>query len=256
MAMLDRYRKPGGFYQLLALLETCGLQKQAKFLEIIRTEDPRWADALRAKMLDIERIFAWNDETLAEIIGTLQDLTLAVVLQAASPTMKEKISRPLTHGRRRKIDDLVGSSKPTPSEVATMHMKVIETVRKMAHDGFLRFEKFDAALAIEDGIEEVLSKSSLNAAAMAAAGAAPSATGSATPTTSLFKIEYEGEAPHHDEEPTQTREAKPEVLEGATLPLELANLKKKVADLSKENSVLRHELSITKNKLEQIRKIA
>ena len=66
MAMLDRYKKTGGFNQLLTLLETCGPQKKVKFLEIIRLEDPRWADALEAKMIDLKRFLKWNDSAIAE----------------------------------------------------------------------------------------------------------------------------------------------------------------------------------------------
>lgn len=260
MSMLDRYRKPGGFYQLLALVETCGLQKQEKFLEIIRAEDPRWADALRTKMIDINRIYSWNDETIAEIVGTLQDLTLAVALHAASPEVRARILKLLSHGRKRKIDDLFGTAKPSPSEVAAMHVKILETVRKMAHDGFLRFEKFDAPLAIEDEIEDMLNKPA-GAAAGAAAGSAGShattspAAAATHASASMFKIDY-GDAPQPAEADRDGHDDKHESRETAPSSLELAALKKKLVDLSKENAVLRHELSVARTKLEQIKKIA
>ncbi len=236
MAMLDRYRKSGGFHQLLSLLETCGPTKQEKFLEIIKAEDPRWADALKSKMLDMKRIYSWNDETLAEIVGTLQDLTLAIAIIAGDDATKARLLGFLSHGRKRKIDDLMGSTKPTPGEIATMHMKIIETVRKMALDGFLRFEKFDPSLQIEDKIEEQLAK----------------ATTLSTSTTDLFKIDYDGTAPAEAaEEPAANNSGDNE----ARL-LELKQLKNKIAEMSKENAVLRHELSIARGKLDQIKKIA
>lgn len=244
MAMLDRYRKPGGFYQLLALLETCGPQKQEKFLEIVRSEDVRWAEAIKKKMLDINRIYAWNDETLAEIIGTLQDLTLATALHAAPAKIKDRINKLLSHSRKRKIDDLIGTSKPSPGEVATMHMKIIETVRKMAHDGFIRFEKIDPDLHIDDNFEESLMKG--------APLSSPTATTTASASSSMFKIEYDG-----NNETSATAEpapAPPATNEAAVA--ELSQLRKKMNELSKENAVLRHELSVVKNKLDQIKKIA
>lgn len=270
MSMLDRYRKPGGFYQLVSLLETCGQQKQEKFLEIIEKEDSKWSDALRVKMIDINRIYTWKDETIAEIIGTLQDLTLATVLHAAPKDIKERILKLLTHARRRKIDDLIGSSKPTPAEVITMQMKLIETVRKMAHDGFIRFDKFDVQLAIEDGLEEKLSR------ATPVDVHTESSAGSTTKSNSMFKIEYDSNESHtEDSKVSAAHESRHDAHSGSikdphkshadaqqsqrdngASSIELASLKKKVADLSKENSILRHELSVAKTKLEQIKKIA
>ena len=75
MGMIDRYRKTGGFVQLVALVETCPPAKQEKFLEIIKGEDARWSEAVRTKLLSMEKIYSWSNEVLAEIFGTLQDLT-------------------------------------------------------------------------------------------------------------------------------------------------------------------------------------
>lgn len=240
MGMLDRYRKTGGFAQLLSLIETCGPSKQEKFLEIVRAEDPRWADAVKVKMLDMNRIYNWNDDTLAEVIGTLQDLTLAIAMLAAPEPVKERISKMLTHGRKRKIDDLIGSNAPSPGEIAATHIKIIETVRKMAHDGYIRFDKIDPQLHIDDKFEEMLIKPPQVVTSAV----------SAAPSSSDFKIEYEtGADPAAGESPTESAGS-------ANATAELGTLRKKVTDLSKEVAVLRHELSIARNKLDQIKKIA
>ncbi len=250
MGMLDRYRKPGGFFQLLSLIETCGPAKQEKFLEIIRAEDARWADAVKTKMLDISRIYSWPDETLAEIVGTLQDLTLAIALHAAPEALKTRINGMLTHGRRRKIDDLHGSNNPSSGELAATHLKIIETVRKMAHDGFIRFEKIDPSLHLDEKTEDALIRPP---------SLVPLCSASTTSISSSdFKIEYEPsggntEAPSVDsnEKGSEKNSENP-----AAQTAELSTLRKKVTDLSKEVAVLRHELSIARTKLEQIKKIA
>jgi FliG C-terminal domain len=240
MGMLDRYRKPGGFAQLLSLIETCGPQKQEKFLEIVRTEDARWADAVRVKMLDMHRIYNWNDETLAEIVGTLQDLTLGIALTAAPENVRERINKLLTHARKRKIDDLMSGKAPTPGELATMHIKIIETVRKMAHDGFIRFDKVDPQLYMDDKFEESLLKPGSGHSSSSSAASAGVSTSALD-----FKIEYETPQPGSSSGEVD-----------ANAVAELGSLRKKLADLSKENAVLRHELSVAKNKLDQIKKIA
>ncbi|MES2856290.1 MAG: FliG C-terminal domain-containing protein, partial [Bdellovibrionota bacterium] len=159
MGMLDRYQKTGGFVQLVSLLETCGQVKQEKFLEIIRNENSVWAEAIKAKLLSIEKIYSWNDDTLAEIFGTLQDLTVAVALYAGNDEFKTRIYGFLSHGRRRKVEDLLGTSNPTPTEIATMHMKIVESVRKMAVEGSIRFDRFDPSMFIDDAIEDKLNRS-------------------------------------------------------------------------------------------------
>lgn len=246
MSMLDRYRKTGGFYQLVSLVETCAPAKQEKFIELIRAESPAWADAIKMKMLDINRIYSWNDETLAEIVGTLQDLTVATALHVAPENIKARLLSYLTHGRRRKIDDLHGNSQPSPGEIASTHMKIVETVRKMAHDGFIRLEKVDPPLFIDDKIEEELSKTQ---------AAAVSAVVSATPNShSDFTIQYEEGAQGAEATPPTPGAASNETPEAVRI--ELAAMRKKLTELSKENAVLRHELNLARGKLEQIKKIA
>jgi hypothetical protein len=250
MSMLDRYRKPGGFFQLVSLVETCGPAKQEKFLEIIRAESPSWAEAIKTKMIDINRIYTWSDETLREIMGTLQDLTIAITLHASSDPIKARIYATLTQGRRRKIEDLYGSNNPSVGELSATHLKIIETVRKMAHDGYLRFDKIDPQLFIDDKIEENLAK--IQSGAITSATTNPGGhLGQAGHSTSHseFAIEY-------DASQGQGSDAASDSGGGSSGTADLLQLKKKLADLSKENAVLRHELSLARNKLDQIKKIA
>jgi hypothetical protein len=234
MGMLDRYYKAGGFVQLLALLETCGPIKQQKFMDIIKTEDARWADVLKTKLLSLEKIYSWNDETLAEIVGTMQDLTVAVILTAGTDEFKARINGMLSHGRRRKVEDLMGASNPTQGEISAMNMKIIESVRKMAQEGSLRFEKFDPSMIIEDDIEDKLKKGLLGNV-----------------------NSYEGITPQSFEiETSVPNESYDAGTGGGDRVVEIQSLKKKVAELSKETAVLRHELSIARGKLDQIKKIA
>ena len=236
MGMLDRYRKTGGFLQLLMLLETCGPVKQAKFLEMIAAEDNGWADHIRNKMLNIQRIYGCSEDTLAEIVGSLQDLTVAVVYQTSADPLRTRIQSVLSHSRLRKIEDMLGNSRPSPQEVVTTQMKVIEAVRKMSNEGQLRLEKIDPALVIDDDIDDRLARKSLDEVTM----------------TSIPSFS-------HDE---QTATGLQIVVPAASLDgsenqsAELHNLRKKMSDLSRENTALRHELSILKGKLDQIKKIA
>jgi hypothetical protein len=247
MAMLDRYRKTGGFNQLLNLLETCGPSKQEKFLELIRAEDPKWADMILTKMLDINRIYGWNQETLAEIIGALQDLTIVVLLHGASDQIRARINSCFTHSQQRKIDALYSEHSPSPLDVTAAHVKVIETVRRMVHTGSLRFDKFDTSLTIEDGIEETLTRMG-------------SYQTSAIPTDLSAKDARHLNVVKPNQGTEKTETAKQESGKGISAADcrmdEINALKQRLVDLSKENAALRHELSMIKSKLDQIKRIA
>jgi len=244
MAMLDRYRKPGGFLQLLALVETCGATKQEKFLELIRAEDERWADSLKSKMIDVNRIYSWNDVAFAEVIGFLQDLTIATTLHACLPDIRERIYATLSQGRRRRIDDLFERSVPSASEIAGQQMKIVETVRRKSLEGMIRFERFDPQLCIDEKLEDFLNRSSepIQEAVI-----------------TEFKIQYDS-AEQPAPEPGNTAPAAKATASAApsSTPAntEVIALKKKLADLNKENTTLRNENTTLKSKLEQIKRIA
>jgi len=273
MSMLDRYRKPGGFVQLLALIETCHQPKQEKLLEIIAQEDARWSETVRSKMLSIDRIYSWNDETLAEIFGTLQDLTVAVALSVATPELKSRITGFFSHGRIRKIEDLLTSKGPTPAEIAATHMKIVESVRKMESDGFLRFEKVDPLLVVGDDIDDVLSHPPIAAetaplkklASVGVKTPQPGATSNRVLHAYSHMSEHMaaaqvdamgGVSPSAQAQPAQHAPSSGGDHHHESRLMEIQTLKKRVADLSKENATLRHELSIAKSKLDQIKKIA
>ena len=157
--MLSRYQRPGGFIQLIQLIETCGKQKQDNFLNIIESEDPRWARAIREKMLTIEKMFNWQDSIIAEISGRLAVLTVATAMHGLSHKQSDRLLKNYTHGQRRTIDDLFTTNSPAPSEITAAYLKIIEETRAMMLDGRLRAEKFAPELIIPENIEESLNNS-------------------------------------------------------------------------------------------------
>jgi hypothetical protein len=240
MSMLDRYRKSGGFVQLLTLIETCGPVKQEKFLEIIRSEDPEWADAIRCKMLDLNRILSWHDDALSEILGTLQDLTLAFVLQSSEGETKERLTKLLPSGRRRKLEDL-DKDNLTPAEIATAQLRVVETVRRMAKEGQLRFDNVDALLMIEEDIEDKIKRGQIS-----------------FDTSHLSLVHSERSDPDQAQVDISDHyfSMRMDEFGAEELKMEVTGLKKKLVALTKENATLKAELAHCRSKLDQIRKIA
>lgn len=234
MAMLSRYQKSGGFLQILKLIETCGKQKQENFLNMIHLEDPRWAETIKLKMLTIDRIFAWPEDVLAEVCGRLQPITLATIRHGLDDEKWEKLVRTLSHSQKRAIDDLANSKKSDSPEISAAFIKVIEEVRTLIKDGYLRVEKFAPELHIEDGIEEKIGKSM---------GVVQS--GSPSPAAEVPNMDFP--SMHSDGAVTA---------DDPNVVAELKSLRSKVLQVTNEVNGLKTENKVLKERLTQIKKLA
>lgn len=248
MSMLDRYRKPGGFVQLLNLLETSGKEKQEKFLTLIRQEDPRWADALEQRILTIKKIFSWPVEALAEITGSIQEMTLGVAMKGLDPAACEKINSTLSHSQKRKIEQVLDGHSPTPAEISTMFMKILTEVRKMITEGKLRLDKIDPSLVIQDELEEALKKGP-----MTSVDSTPSLEG-VTPLHGSDQIVTEDGTTLRLNFPSAKEDAAAEAAPAA--PGELLQLRKKMTAVLTENANLKQEVTKLRARLDQIKKLS
>lgn len=272
MGMLDRYKKTGGFNQLLTLLETCGQQKQQRFLEIIREEDPRWADALVAKMIDIKRLLTWSESAIGEVTGAMLEINVAAIIKSLPPDQGQKMLATLAHIKRRKVEDLLDTMNPSAGEIAVSTNKLFETIRKLTQDGILRLDKIDPMLFVDPDIEDRLTQGKDIAGvpsfseSMAAHAARPTSAQQANPATGTFSTLTGTFRTLPDQNENGTLKVASS-LDAATLNdgsgkdlksamLEIQQLRKKVADLQNETGLLKQDLSQARLKLEQIRKIA
>lgn len=257
MAMLDRYKKTGGFNQLLTLLETCGPQKKQKFLEIIRLEDPRWADALEAKMIDLNRFFKWNDSAVSEVTGAMLEINVATIL-TSMPEHAERILATLAHNKKKRVQEVADATKPTAAEIATSVNKLYETIRRLIHEGVLRLDKIDPDLYVDEDIEDRLKLGKPIAGVLSAADSLAKAVSSipadAGPETALLHIVKSMTPPPATKPPTPAPTSSfrdPTVYEQENILL-----KKRVFLLTEENDALRQDLVNIQARLDQIRKLA
>lgn len=255
MAMLDRYKKTGGFIQLLNLLETCGPQKKQKFLEIIRLEDPRWADALEAKMIDLDRFLKWNDSAISEVTGAMLEINVAAVITSA-PQHAERLMGTLAHAKKRRVQEIVDGTKPTPAEIATSIYKLYETIRRLSQEGVLRLDKIDPEMFVDEDIEDRLKQGKTIVGVISAADSLAKAVKSipedAGPETAFLHVvrTMEQKSPAAPASaPTSGRD--PTVYEQENLLL-----KKRLHLMQEENDALRQDLVNLQARLDQIRKLA
>lgn len=150
MGMLDRYRKKGGFRQLLQLIETCASAKQTQFMDIVKKEDPNWAKTISKKMLSMELIFSWPVEIVGEFAVEIPLRTLAIALKKVGPAGLEKATATLTHLKKREVEEFFTTLNPSPGEIHAASIKVIEKVRQLIDSGKIRLERFAPELALSE----------------------------------------------------------------------------------------------------------
>lgn len=230
MGMLDRYKKKGGFSQLLQLLETSPTTKREQFLGLIAGESPAWEEALRKRILTINRVYAWEGQYLVEILSRVPPLTLASSIHGNPSEQIEGLLNLLPPISKRKIVDLMGEMNPTAAEKATSISKLLAEVRGYIAQGILRLEKVDPELIIPENIEEILSmngfsipSSELELASKGELRASPSPAGGEVNPDLQHEIEF---------------------------------LRKKIVQFSSEVNALKQENSVLKDKLSQIKRIA
>lgn len=234
MGMLDRYKKKGGFVQLLTLIETSGKQKQDQFLNLIKQESPVWEEAIRERCLSFERILSWDHSHLREILSRLQPLTLATAISGLPPEKVDLIMSCMSTTDQRKIRQVLDEAKPTPAEVGTCIHRIVTETRGFLTGRILQVEKIDTTLMIPENIEEQLANQPF--------------VRSVEELTA--KIAEAKEA--HATEVAASSDPK----ETGANKEELEFFKKKINQLMNENASLKQEVSVLRSKLDQIRKIA
>jgi hypothetical protein len=225
--MLDRYRKSGGFLQLVNLIETCGKEKQEKLLATIKVEDPAWEEMIRAKLLSVQRVLGWNTVYIGEVVARMSAISLSTMLHGIPEEKWDTVLGTMTQLGRRQIEEAVRNSKPSLADVSTSLAKFLNEARQAILSGTLRLEKVDPELAIEEGIEEKIGHNM----GLRALSAIEPADAISEEGNTLQAVDMVGGS-------------------------EIMDLRRKVQHLEREKAILKRELRIAQEKLEQIRKIA
>lgn len=264
MGLLERYKKPGGFVQLLSLLETCGPQKKEKFLSMIREENTAWENALRHRILSLDIIFSWPPEALAEIVTRTQPLTLVGLYLSCDPQRQEKLFTACAFSQQKKLKEMADEKKFTPAELNTSIEKFLIETRSLITQNILKIEKIDPGMEVGPDIEDKLNTYQVIEAPKSASNSGPAipnvtvttSTSTASHSTSSHSNVTDLHANHSRTNTPKTPAENPYLATVENPAEELRNLKKKYDLLYKENLELKQEIQSIKVKLEKIRRMA
>lgn len=232
MSMIDRYKKPGGFSQLLSLLESCGAAKKEKFLKIINDESPHWHDALKERLLTLELILSWPPEILAEITSRAQPITMAAIAKGLDEAHHKKLFTGLNHSQYAKIRGLIEDGNFNAAQTNASIDKLLAETRSHIQSGLIKLEKFAPHLAIPEDFENTLESM------LGSMPALPPSEVFNEKATARITSSQGGSAPS-----AQTEE-------------EMSMLRRQIYQLQLELQNLRKMNSVMKDKLDQIKKIA
>lgn len=146
--MLARFRKPGGFVQLLQLVESSEPAKQKTMLQLVCQEDPGWGHLLSSKLLTPEKIMKWPAPVLMEIGGELTPQMAAGLLVELPKPLGEKLMASLPSTVGRAVRETMEVGLP-PGQAFASRVKLVQIVRSLVERGKLDFATFDPSLAID-----------------------------------------------------------------------------------------------------------
>lgn len=159
MSMLKRYRKAGGFKQILNLIETSTSVKQEQLLKLIAVEDKRWASEIEKRMLTFTKILSWNPEAVEKILSQIPEQTWPKALfhlpEAERQQRFGELIKFQPQNRQKQLQDYFGGMKPSAGEIEAAQLLIVKKVRDMQAAGDFRPEQFDPNLAL-DGVDKVL----------------------------------------------------------------------------------------------------
>jgi hypothetical protein len=260
MSVLDRYRKPGGFVQLLALLETCGQTKKEKFLQMILEENANWHDALKQRLLSIDMVLTWPNEFLTEITSRSLPITLAAISKSLNEDQTKKLFHGLPHSHFSKIREISQNKNFAPMEITSSIEKFLGETRALIQQGTVKLDKFAPELCTPEDIEDQLAKKSHTMpplpppevfASSATVKSNPQLAGSNSVLASVPPI-----STSISFSTSSGTGASPSAPAPSTSDEQAAALRRQNFQLQQELQQLRQENQSLKDKLDRIRKIA
>jgi hypothetical protein len=158
VSTLERYKKKGGFIQILTLIESSEPTKAAKFLSIIEQESQTWAHAIKEKALTLEKIKKLEKSVLYEAFDALPATVLANAM-IKSPDLKEAIIPCLSAIKQKKTEvAMTENPDPRPGDIIACQLRMISALRAAITEGRVKQSSLPKELQISENIENELTQ--------------------------------------------------------------------------------------------------
>ncbi len=150
-SILSRYRKPGGFRQLLLLIETSVPAKQETLLKAVEKEDPSWAQLLRDKKITAEMVLSWDVEHLSTITIHMNQRHLATLCKKMDPQIFDQLKQMMDIKKYRELEEIMDNmDEPLGPEYLGACNNLLETVRQLDEDKVIILRFIDPKLDLSE----------------------------------------------------------------------------------------------------------
>ncbi len=149
-SFLSKFKRPGGFQSLLALIESSDSTKRAQMIELIAQEDPGWAHLLKVKALSLEKILQFPVSVLMKLLPELGPSMIVILLKRVNKEEKEKLLISVQSKLLQQVqEEFQKMPDPNDEQFQLASVKLIQLTRSLESRRIIRFEEFDSNLNIE-----------------------------------------------------------------------------------------------------------
>lgn len=149
MSMLNRFRKPGGFVQLLQLIESCDGEKQKNLIQLIASEDPGWASLVKAKQLSFQKVLSWPQPHLAMVLERLPYRTLLALVAGSQSEQKMVVKNTLSPSLWARLMKDIEETPLETNEHKVAQLKLLSSIREMDQEGKIKLTAIDQRLELD-----------------------------------------------------------------------------------------------------------
>lgn len=151
MSILARYKKPGGFKQLLKLIETSQPQKQEMLLGVVEKEDPSWAKLLREKKISPEMVLEWEKDHLSLIFENMLSQHCSNIFKNLGEDAFKEYATLIRVEKYRELKVMVDdSAEPSPAQLIAAYTNMLETVRFLDEEKVIDLRYIDPILDLSE----------------------------------------------------------------------------------------------------------
>jgi hypothetical protein len=239
MSTLERYKKKGGFIQILTLIESSEPAKAEKFLSLIAQESQAWAEAIKEKSLTIHKIKDLDKTAQFEALERIPATVLANGLIKEAAEVRESIFSNLSQTLQKKIELAMNENPdPRPGDILACQLRIIASTRAAITEGRIKQSQLPKELQIPENIETSLSK----------------VTWSQT-LRDIVSAKTDEPPP-----PTPSLQASPQVTNTSSNLNnsgggDVLELKRRIQTLTEENQGLKNQVIELQNKINQVKNI-